>query len=53
MSEQVVLITGASSGIGRALARELYVNRGCRVALAARNVAELEAIRNSLVKVAM
>ena len=37
----VVLITGASSGIGAALARE-WARRGARVALAARRVEKLE-----------
>lgn len=38
---QVVWVTGASSGIGQAVAREL-MRRGCRVALTARNVEALE-----------
>jgi NADP-dependent 3-hydroxy acid dehydrogenase YdfG len=41
MQPRTVLITGASSGIGRALAAE-YASRGARVALAARRPAELE-----------
>ena len=41
MSEPVVLITGASSGIGLALAEE-YAARGARVALLARRAERLE-----------
>ncbi len=45
LSEQVVLITGASAGIGAALA-QLLAQRfiGIRLVLAARNVEKLEAI---------
>jgi short-subunit dehydrogenase len=42
-----VLITGASSGIGAALARE-FSRRGWRVALVARRVAQLETLANEL-----
>lgn len=45
---QVVLITGASSGIGEALAHEFYV-AGCKVILASRRQAELERVRNNLI----
>ena len=41
--DQAVIVTGASSGIGRALALRL-ANQGARVTLAARNVARLEAL---------
>ncbi len=42
-SGKVALITGASSGIGEALARE-YVRQGARVALLARRTDKLEAL---------
>ncbi len=42
-----VLITGASSGIGAALARE-YDKRGARVALLARRKSKLEGVANGL-----
>jgi NAD(P)-dependent dehydrogenase (short-subunit alcohol dehydrogenase family) len=42
MAAQVVVVTGASSGIGRAVARA-YGRRGARVALLARNTEALEA----------
>jgi NAD(P)-dependent dehydrogenase (short-subunit alcohol dehydrogenase family) len=41
LQNQVVVITGASSGLGRAASVEL-ARLGCRVVLAARRVAELE-----------
>src|SRR5262245_61114780 len=41
LSEQVLVITGASSGIGRATAR-LAAAAGAKVVLAARNVHDLE-----------
>jgi NADP-dependent 3-hydroxy acid dehydrogenase YdfG len=43
VKDQVIVITGASSGIGLALA-EIAVARGARVVLAARRTSELEAI---------
>jgi short-subunit dehydrogenase len=42
LSNEVAIVTGASSGIGAATAREL-ARRGAKVALAARRVDELEA----------
>jgi short-subunit dehydrogenase len=46
-SESVVLITGASSGIGAGLARE-FVRRGIRVALVARRAEQLESLAAEL-----
>jgi hypothetical protein len=43
MADRVVLITGASSGIGAALAGEL-AGRGCRLALTARRADRLESL---------
>ena len=44
---KVVIITGASSGIGAATAR-LLAQQGCKLALAARSVAKLEALAAEL-----
>lgn len=46
---KVVLITGASSGIGEALAHQFY-RAGCRVILAARRQEELERVRDQLLR---
>ncbi|KAM7364337.1 dehydrogenase/reductase SDR family protein 7-like [Cochliomyia hominivorax] len=44
---KVVLITGASSGLGEALAHAFY-KAGCKVILAARRVEELERVKKEL-----
>jgi short-subunit dehydrogenase len=44
MSEKIVIITGASSGIGEALARE-YAVRGYKLSLGARRIEKLEALK--------
>ncbi|SPP89120.1 blast:Aklaviketone reductase DauE [Drosophila guanche] len=47
LSEKVVIVTGASSGIGAAIAQVL-AREGARLALVGRNVANLEATRRTL-----
>ncbi|KZZ89127.1 AMP-dependent synthetase/ligase [Ascosphaera apis ARSEF 7405] len=47
LSGRVAVITGASSGIGAAVAT-LLAREGCHVALAARRVASLEAVKSKL-----
>lgn len=44
-ADKVIIVTGASSGIGAELARQL-AGEGARVALAARDVARLETVAN-------
>lgn len=46
---KVVLITGASSGIGEALAHTFYI-AGCKVVLAARRQDELDRVRKDLLQ---
>jgi len=47
LKDQVIVITGASSGIGLATAR-MAASRGARVVLAARNAQDLEAVTNEM-----
>ena len=47
MNGKVVIITGASSGIGRALAKELF-SRGVKLSLGARRLDKLEALKTEL-----
>lgn len=47
---QVVLITGASSGLGEAMAHTFYL-AGCKVVLAARRKEELERVRADLMEI--
>lgn len=49
MKNKVVLITGASSGIGKALAEE-YAAAGAKVVIAARNSDKLNELKSSLIK---
>ena len=49
MKDKVVIITGASSGIGLSLAKEL-AQRGAILSLAARNMEALEAIAQELIQ---
>ncbi|MFT5141646.1 MAG: dehydrogenase/reductase SDR family protein 7B [Rhodothermales bacterium] len=46
LTDKIVWITGASSGIGAALARE-YASRGARCVLSARGIERLHAVKNS------
>ena len=47
MKQQVVVITGASAGVGRATARE-FARRGARVGLLARGLDGLEGARRDV-----
>lgn len=49
LNGKVVLITGASSGLGEALAHSFYL-AGCKVVLAARRKDELERVRKDLLE---
>lgn len=49
MCFQVVVITGASSGIGEALAHTFYM-AGCKVVLVARRKEELDRVRTDLLE---
>ncbi|KAN0044634.1 hypothetical protein ACTA71_006153 [Dictyostelium dimigraforme] len=46
---KVVIITGASSGIGAELAKK-YARLGCKVAIVARRVEQLEKVKSSILK---
>ncbi|CDW52875.1 adh short domain containing protein [Trichuris trichiura] len=48
LRNKVVLVTGASSGLGESLARQFYI-QGCKVILAARNLDKLRLIMGSIV----
>jgi len=50
LKDKVVIITGASSGIGLAAARE-FAKEGAKVVLAARNIDKLHEIENELSKI--
>ncbi len=47
MCDKVVIITGASSGIGKALAYEA-AHQGAKLAIAARNIEELLVLEKEL-----
>ena len=47
MKDKVVIITGVSSGIGKAVAK-LYADKGARLVLASRNLEALEKLASSL-----
>jgi len=47
LEDKIVWITGASSGIGQALARQLNA-LGCTVVLSSRNQTLLEVVQNNL-----
>jgi len=47
VKDKVALITGASSGIGRAIAIKLS-EEGCKIVLASRNIQKLKEIQQNL-----
>lgn len=49
LQDKVVLITGASSGLGEALAHKFFA-AGCKVILASRRAAELERVKEDLLQ---
>jgi len=48
LEDKMVLVTGAASGIGRQLAKDLYWNEGCRLVLVDVNAGELDVLRMEL-----
>lgn len=50
--DRVALVTGASSGIGRAIASRLAVDLGMRVAICARRAERLESLRDEILAAA-
>lgn len=46
---KVVLITGASSGIGEAIAHKFYL-QGCKIILSARRIDELNRVKDDLIR---
>ncbi len=47
LKDKIIVITGASSGIGEAMARE-YASRGARVVLGARSIEKLQALTDEI-----
>ncbi|XP_077298121.1 dehydrogenase/reductase SDR family protein 7-like [Arctopsyche grandis] len=49
LQDKVVLITGASSGIGEAIAHKFYL-QGCKIILSARRIDELNRVKDDLIR---
>lgn len=47
LQDKIAVVTGASSGIGRSIAKELSA-KGCKVVLASRTVEEMKRVQNEL-----